>query len=86
MSKLMKEENLIKEQMRAIDQLQEKIKMLKFDISKNLDIIHSLKDKLARKERVIAKIKEELEEMKRENDYSNINSILKYIRMVDYEE
>ena len=80
------DELLLKDQMKIISNLQDKIKLLQFDVSANLKKIHYLEDKLERRDRTIAKVKEELEEMKKTNDYSNINMLIKYIRVADDEE
>ena len=57
------QEKLIKRQMKTIDNLQEIINLLKFDLSQ------------IRKEN-IKNIRVELISMKRNNDYSNINNVL----------
>ena len=81
----MKEENLVKEQMKIISNLQEKIKLLQFDVSANLKKIHYLEDKLKRKNRTISNVREELTMMKRQEDYKNISNVLKYLRESEYE-
>lgn len=86
MVKRIKEEELFKGQMKIIDDLQEKIRLQQFDISKNLEIIVDLKGKLERKRKVIANIKEKLEEMKKANDYSDINFLLNHIKLDDEEK
>jgi hypothetical protein len=82
----MKDGDLLKGQIKVIDNLQEKIKLLQFDISRNLETIQILKGKLERKDKAIAKVKEELEEIKKTNNYSNINMLIKYIRVAEDEE
>lgn len=80
------QDDLIKKQIKIIDELQEKIKLLKFDISKNQSIIFYLKRKLKRRNQVVTKAKEELSIMKRQNDYKNINYVLKILKEIENEQ
>lgn len=86
MSNIIKDEILIKEQTRAIDELQEKVRLLQFDVSKNLENIRILKDKLERKKQTIIKVRDELEIMAKENNYKNINFVLSVLKGANYEE
>lgn len=85
MKKRIKEE-FFKGQIKVIDDLQEKIRLQQFDISKNLEIIGDLKGKLERKKKLMANVKKKLEEMKKANDYSNISFVLNNIKLDDEEE
>lgn len=78
----LKEEELVKEQMKVIDKLQDEIRLLRFDISKNLETITQFKDALRRKNITVAKAREELVMMKKENNYNNINHVLSVLRGV----
>ena len=86
MKKRIKEEEFFKGQIKVIDDLQEKIRLQQFDISKNLEIIGDLKGKLERKKKLMANVKKKLEEMKKANDYSNISFVLNNIKLDDEEE
>lgn len=86
MSVKMKEEALLKEQIKVIDELQEKIRLQKFDISKNLEIINSLKNRIERKNQIIAKAREELVMMQKEKKYSNISYVLRLLKEVNNDE
>lgn len=78
----LKEEELVKEQMKVIDKLQDEIRLLRFDISKNSETITQFKDALRRKNITVAKAREELVMMKKENNYNNINHVLSVLRGV----
>lgn len=69
-------EELIKKQMETISELQEKIRLYKFDVSKNLEIIAYQKLLINSRNQTISKVKEELLTMKKENNYENINRVL----------
>ena len=73
------ETDLTKKQIQTINELQEKIKLLKFDVSENLKIIFQLKETLRKRNQVIKRAREELSEMKKQNDYKNINYVLKIL-------
>lgn len=74
-----KQTDLTKKQIQTINELQEKIKLLKFDVSENLKIIFQLKEALKKRNQVVKRAREELSEMKRQNDYKNINYVLKVL-------
>ena len=78
----LKEEELVKEQMKVIDKLQDEIRLLRFDIYKNSETITQFKDALRRKNITVAKAREELVMMKKENNYNNINHVLSVLRGV----
>ena len=82
----MKDETLVKEQMKTIGKLQDKIKLLQFDNSRNLERIKQLERLLKRRNRMIANVREELAMMKRQNNYENVTNILKYFRELDDEK
>lgn len=70
------DENLVKEQMRTIDKLQEKIKLQLFDITQLNRENRELRFSLKRQKENIKNIRKKLEQMKKENDFSKINSVL----------
>ena len=71
----MKNEEM-KLQMKNICRLQNEIKLLKFDISKNLKEIRELKAIMKAKKLTNQKIFEELLRMKEKNDFTNIDYVL----------
>ena len=70
------QEKLIKRQMKSIDNLQEIINLLKFDLSQIRKENQILKYRLKHRKENIKNIRVELISMKRNNDYSNINNVL----------
>ena len=70
------QEKLIKRQMKTIDNLQEIINLLKFDLSQIRKENQILKYRLKHRKENIKNIRVELISMKRNNDYSNINNVL----------
>lgn len=80
-----KKEEAFNTQMKIIGQLQEEIKLLKFDKSRNLEKIRTLEKYLKMKNDLILNVREELETMKRLNDYSRITNVLKYFKGVNDE-
>ena len=68
--------DLEKEQMKTIDNLQEIINLLKFDLSQIRKENQILKYRLKHRKENIKNIRVELISMKRNNDYSNINNVL----------
>ena len=60
---VVKDENLVKEQMKVIDKLQEEIKLLKFDRMKNSKTITMLKEIIKRRKKVTLNVLEQLEQM-----------------------
>lgn len=71
----MKDEEL-KNQMKIICKLQNDIKLLRFDISKNLKEIRELKGIIKARKLTNQKIFEELLKMKEKNDFTNIDYVL----------
>ena len=63
-----------------------KIKLMQFDKTKNLKKIISLKKCIAVRDETMAKIKEQLIEMTRQENYSNISHILNMLRGKNDEE
>ena len=70
------QEKLIKTQTKTIDNLQEIINLLKFDLSQIRKENQILKYRLKHRKENIKNIRVELISMKRNNDYSNINNVL----------
>lgn len=70
------QEKLIKRQMKTIDNLQEIINLLKFDLSQIRKENQLLKLTLKRRKKNLKNIRIELTIMKRNNDYSKINNVL----------
>ena len=70
------QEKLIKRQMKSIDNLQEIINLLKFDLSQIRKENQILKYRLKHRKENIKNIRVELISMKRNKDYSNINNVL----------
>ena len=70
------QEKLIKRQMKTIDNLQEIINLLKFDLSQIRKENQILKLTLKRRKNNLKNIRIELTIMKRNNDYSKINNVL----------
>lgn len=71
----MKREEL-RNQMEIICKLQNDIKLLRFDISKNLKEIRELKGIIKARKLTNQKIFEELLKMKEKNDFTNIDYVL----------
>lgn len=86
MSVNMKDEDLVKEQMKTIGKLQDKIKLLQFDNSRNLELINKLKYLLKNRNKIIKKTKEELIIMKNQNNYEDMGKLIKYLRSSEDEE
>ena len=68
--------NQLEKQKETITILQEKINLLKFDNSRNLQEIRTLKEKLKCRKENVKNIRAELMTMKRTNDFSDINKVL----------
>ena len=79
-------DDLQRKQIKTIDKLQEEIKLLKFDVSKNLSVIRDLKGTLKRRNQTIERARQELYLMKRQNDYSNINYVIFMLKEMDNEK
>ena len=69
-------ENQLCRQKKIIDELQEKINFLKFDIIQANKENRILKEKLKWRKENIKNIRSELATMKRKNDYTKINNVL----------
>lgn len=81
--------NQLERQREIIGELQEKINLLKFDISQLYKDRKDLKAKLKRRNDNIKNIRLELSCMKRKGDFSNINSVLAMLNdgwSEDYED
>lgn len=81
--------NQLERQREIIGELQEKINLLKFDISQLYKDRKDLKAKLKRRNDNIKNIRLELSCMKRKGDFSNINSVLAMLNdgwCEDYED
>ena len=74
------QEKLIKRQMKTIDNLQEIINLLKFDLSQIRKENQNLKLTLKRRKNNLKNIRIELTIMKRNNDYSKINNVLAMLK------
>lgn len=81
-----KAEDLVKSQMKVIDKLQEEKKLLQFELSKTRQERNSFKEKYKGRVSVIRKTKEELQCMKKDENFSGINKLIKLLREVENEE
>lgn len=72
---------LEKSQMLKIDELQEKIKLLEFDRSKDRAIIYELKSTILRNKKSINEVIKEIKEIQRQQNYSKLNYITKILEM-----
>ena len=77
----LKSQDLVKLQMKTISQLQDKINLLQFDINDNLNEIRRLKQRENYRKETIIKVKEELLNMSKNNDYSRISYVLKLLKV-----
>lgn len=88
----MKEEFSVKEQMKVISNLQDKIRLLQFDISDSSKKIKFLKEIMARRKATNNRAIELLEEMRKKRDFKNINNVITILRknygreQIEYEE
>ena len=73
---------LEKTQMDTINKLQEKIRLLEFDIAQNNNIIREYKRILLYKKFTINEVIKKLNNMKKENDYSNLNYIISSLDLI----
>lgn len=67
---------LEKKQMETISLLQDKINLMKFDVSENKKYINILKRSLLNRKKTIKIIIKELEKIKKEENYNNISNVL----------
>ena len=63
-------------QMETISLLQDKINLMKFDVSENKKYINILKRSLLNRKKTIKIIIKELEKIKKEENYNNISNVL----------
>lgn len=77
----LKSQDLVKLQMKTISQLQDKINLLQFDITDNIREINRLKQRENYRKETIIKVKEELLNMSKNNDYSRISYVLKLLKV-----
>ena len=76
-------------QMKEIDRLQDKIKLFEFDRTKDRQKIRDLQLTLNRKNHTIKNVIQELELMRKENNYARMLimiNVLKVITKEDYDE
>lgn len=73
---------LEKTQMDTINKLQEKIRLLEFDNAQNNNLIREYKRILLYKKFTINEVIKKLNNMKRENDYSNLNYIISSLDLI----
>lgn len=76
-------------QMKEINRLQEQIKLYEFDISRDRQKIKELQRTLSRKTRTINSVIQELELMRKENNYNRLlimTNVLKKISKEGYDE
>lgn len=66
---------LEKKQMETISLLQDKINLMKFDVSENKKYINILKRSLLNRKKTIKIIIKELEKIKKEENYNNISNV-----------
>lgn len=89
---VIKDEDLVKGQMKTISDLQDKIRLLEFDVVDNTKTIRFLKDIMARRKQSNKNAIKLLEEMKKNNDFKNINSVILMLKksysreQIDYDE
>lgn len=76
----MRDENLVKEQMKTISNLQDTINLLRFDVMQLNKEKRGLSDRLKRREENIKRAKVELAHMIRINDFSKIKNVLTMLR------
>lgn len=77
----LRSQDLVKLQMKTISQLQDKINLLQFDITDNIREINRLKQRENYRKETIIKVKEELLNMSKNNDYSRISYVLKLLKV-----
>lgn len=73
---------LEKTQMDTINKLQEKIRLLEFDNAQNNNLIREYKRILLYKKFTINEVIKKLNNMKKENDYSNLNYIISSLDLI----
>lgn len=74
--KVIKDENLINEQMKTISKLQDQIKLLRFDKTEDLKKIRELKFVMQTRKKTNDRAIEELSKMYEKNDFSEIKKVL----------
>lgn len=89
---VIKDEDLVKEQMKTISNLQDKIRLLQFDIIDNTKKITFLKTLMSRRKETNNRAIKLLEEMKKNKDFKNINNVILMLKksysreQIDYDE
>ena len=82
----MTKDELIKEQMKTIGVLQDKIKLMQFDISTYSKELSMLKEKYKRKSNTFAKVRAELSMMKKTKNFDKITTVIRMIKDLDVSE
>ena len=82
---VIKDEDIIKEQMKVIDKLQEEIRLLKFDRMKNSRKITFLKEIMKRRKKATFKAIEQLEDLE-DDKFKKIIYSLKMVYIREEEE
>lgn len=77
--------SLEQSQMQTIDKLQEQIKLNEFDISKDRHKIKELQTSLKRKTRTINSVIQELELMRKENNYKRLLIVINVLKKISKE-
>lgn len=77
---------LEKKQMETINNLHEKIKLLEFDKTKDISIKNGLRKKIKISTNTVNKAIIELEMMRRKNDYTEINYVIRSLKLINKEE
>lgn len=77
--------SLEQSQMKTIDELQEKIKLMEFDKSKDRQKIKELQETLSRKRESLYSVIQELELMKKENKYYRLQTIINVLKTISRE-
>jgi len=77
--------NLEKSQMLKIDELQEKIRLMEFDKSKDNSLIFKLKRERKSRYSCLKTVIRELELMKKENNYKRIDYVIKLLNLTTRE-
>lgn len=86
MNTVKNQDDLFNEQAKVISKLQDTIRLMQFDITKNNEKMSYLEDALKRRKQTMGRARKALVEMKRDNDYSNINHVLLVLRSGEDEE
>ena len=79
----LKSQDLVKLQMKTISELQDKINLLQFDITDNLNEIRKLKQRENSRNETITKVRDGLLKMSKNNDYSKVGYLLKMLNTME---